>query len=344
MMPANRIQTEDIKRCVGIVVARLKMKLEEPIPSGKTIRVLLVEGKTDEVFVAGKTADDIKCFPMGSILKARNAFRDDDAQNAVNSKEAIMQTVYGLNVLPAIIDCKGADKWKVYGIVDRDYDDFEAYTCSRGLYVTDTHDIETLLISTDPAIWSRLEKCEIKQEDITKALFIAYQLAILRNAIRQIGDVTIRSIKSGSYDVDFSAFVDDGKIALRKLLDYLNERNKEIAPEAVLSSKDSEKLIQNILKDKQYKKLLNSEGEFKTSIENFETDKIDNFWIVVDGHDILALIKYINENAAVKYNDYTAYSLNRDFEMDLIKSYDHAQFKRTALYSNMLRDKVTREY
>ncbi len=343
-MPANRIQPEEIKRCVGIVVSRLKMKLEGPVSPDDTIRVLLVEGRTDEVFIAEETADDIKCFPMGGILKARNAFKEDDAQNAVNCKEAIMQTVYGLNVLPAIIDCKGADKWKVYGIVDRDYEDFETYTCSKGLYVTDTHDIETLLISTDPSIWSRLENCEIKPGDISQALFIAYQFAVLREAIRQMGNVTIRSIKSGSYDVDFSAFVDNGKIILRKLLDYVNEKNKEITPEAVLSPKDLEKLIQNILKEKQYKKLLNSEGDFKISLENFEVDKIDNFWIVVDGHDILALIKYINENAAVKYHDYTAYSLNRDFEMDLIKSYDHAQFKRTALYANMLKDKVVREF
>ena len=98
-MAINKLQPEEIERCVGTVVTRLKMKLEDPIPTDDIVRVLLVEGKTDEVFMNGKVEDDIKCFSMGGILKARSAFKEDNARYATDCKEAIMKTVYGLNVL-----------------------------------------------------------------------------------------------------------------------------------------------------------------------------------------------------------------------------------------------------
>ena len=343
-MAASRIQTDEIKRCVGIVVARLKMKLEEPLPSKDSVRILLVEGSTDKLFYEKKKNNDVSCFSMGDILKARSIIKDSTEKNVSNCKEAIMHTVYGLNVLPAIIDCKGADNWKVFGIVDRDYEEFSLYSNSKGLFVTDTHDIETLIISSDPEIWDRFEDCEIKKEEIRNALYMAYQIAVLRDSIKEYSSLTIRFLKAGNGEVNYSSIIDDGRVSLDSLLTYLNDANKERFPDQVISKKEIEKIKQNILKDKEFKKIIDKDGFLKTTVESFDINKIENFWLKVDGHDILALMKYYNGKVEQKYQDNNGFSINRSFEMDLIKKYDNIKFKSTTLFGDLLKDNLVIDY
>lgn len=338
-MAGNRIQIEDIKRCVGIVVSQLKMKLEASAPAGEKVRVLLVEGKTDELFIKEKTDDSVKCFSMGGVLKARRIFLGDADKTPDNCKEAIMQTVYGLNVLPMLIDVKGAEKWEVHGIVDRDCENFSTYERSKFLYITDTHDLETLLISSDLGIFDRIDGCTIPLSDLRKALFASYQLAISRDALKEVG-ISVQVLKSGSFDVDFSAFMAGGKVSLDKMIAYVIEKNPRSSSREVMLKTETDKIIRQILKEKKYKRYFTQEGEFKESLDYFDETSIPQFWTIVNGHDILALIRYYNESAACKYYGYSASTLNRDFEVDLIGAYDYERFKQTHLYEDLLRDNV----
>ena len=343
-MATNRLQPKEIERCVGNVVARLRMKLDAPMPSNRRCRVLLVEGKTDEVFFSDILEDDVKCFSMGGILRARSAIKSDDICIVNNNKEAIMQTVYGLNVLPALINVKGAENWLVYGVVDRDYEDFSLYSRSKGLYVTDTHDIETLILSSDEKIWDRIAEGNINQQNIKKALYVAFHLALLRDSIKNNSSITLRPVKSGSSDIEFSSFLDNYTISLPDLMEYINERNRATSTEKVLGKNDLNKLMQCVAKDKGCKKILSPEGKVKDTYEAFSPKNIGNYWVWVDGHDILALIKYFDEYASARYLDESSIPQRRSFEMDLIQNYDKSLFTGTMIYTEMVKDKVAKAY
>ena len=142
-------------------------------------RLLLVEGTTDKDFIERITnKNDVYCVtPNNSVDSA-----------PINNKEAIVQALFGL-FRPEILDktdqqnvrkLKEKVKDLVFGMVDLDYDDPSSYEPMPWLFVTDTHDLETLLLSTAEDLVRRLK---IPEDYSKKAYYLAYQLGFLRREV-----------------------------------------------------------------------------------------------------------------------------------------------------------------
>lgn len=245
-----------------------------------------------------------------------------------------------MSKIPTLIDCpKGSEKWTVFGMIDLDYDDPTGeYMSSPRLFVTDTHDLETLLLSTDDGLLQRIDECVIPEEDSKKAFYLAYQLGLIRQVIYEVNDspLSLNPLSGGGQeDMDYASFVDGYEVNLKKLLNYLNEKNAEPIPAPKLK-----KLLEKIASNKRIKKRITNEYIWNSTWEAFDPAKVTDFWEVVNGHDILSLLRYINQDAAEKYDNKNAFSLNRDFELDLVDNYDYANLERTKTYKDMRGEEV----
>jgi len=261
-------------------------------------------------------------------------------QETINCKSAIMKVVYGMSKIPMLINCpKGSEKWTIFGMIDLDYDSPTGeYMSTPRLFVTDTHDLETLLLSTDDGLLQKLDECVIPVEDSKKAFFLAYQLGVLRQVIYEVNDSTLTLkpiIGGGQADVEYASFVNGYEINLKKFLDFLNEQSDES-----VSAPKLKKLLEKSASDKRIKKKITKEYTWNSSWEEFDSSKVADFWKVVNGHDILSLLKFINQDAAEKYDNKKAFSLNRDFELDLVANYEYANFEGTKIYKEMRNEKV----
>jgi len=300
-------------------------------------RLLIVEGQTDKKFIESILSDDIVC------MVANKAFGTNKApeQGRFSSKCAIMQVVYGMSKIPIVLKIpKGFDKCVVFGLIDLDFDkSSEQFLATPKLFVTDTHDLETLLLSTDGELLQRIEDCSISSDDTRKALYLAYQLGLLRKTIYDVNktDLSLQAI-SGGKEIDYYEFLDGYEISVRSFVHYINENDDNKITQPL-----EKKLADSVIADKRIKKKVDKDGKWKSSWESFETSTYPDYWEVVNGHDILSILRFLNEDAAMKYSNCGAYRLNRDFEMDLIDNYDYSNLSNTKVYSNMRAEKVVKE-
>ena len=323
---------KSVQNAVNMLAGSLHMRMDYNNFNTGDKKLLIVEGQTDESFIKNQVRDDVVCLVANKAFNFRGGL---GPQATVNHKNAIIQVVYGLSVYPAIIKCpKGSENWKVYGMIDMDFDDPGDNKKTTHLFITDTHDLETLMLSTDDTLLQRIEGCVISQDDSNKALFLAYQLGKLRTFLFDY--ISVKPISAGSKEVDYSKFIQDGyRLSLSALFSYINQEGEE-----KLSSAKEKRLIARLLKDKEVKKYTDSSGCWKADLEKFDILATPDFWEVVNGHDILALLRYVNADAALKFRKKPSYTLNRDFEMSLIKAYDMANFKKTRICSDMISEQI----
>ena len=242
--------------------------------------------------------------------------------------------MFAITKIPSIIIKYPEDleKWDLYGLVDLDADEERDTENIPRLLVTDTHDLETLLLSTDPTILSRLESCNISAEDTVKAYFVAYQLGIVRKLLSGYYDsksFDLQKLSCGSEQVNFGAFVKEAKINLADLINYLTEESSE-----KYSSERIRNILSKTLNGKIGKKYFQANGLWKQDITAFDFSSIENFWKIVNGHDILQLLQYYNADVFSAFSR-TGKALNREFEVKLIDTYDYSKFGKTKLYGKM---------
>lgn len=329
------MNVKEINRYVNMLVGNLSFTMDYNHFVNGSKRLLIVEGQTDKKFIEKILNEDIVCLVANKAFGNQRGF----GQEEVKCKSAIMQVVYGMSKIPMLINCpKGSEKWIIFGMIDLDFDSPSSeYTSTPRLFVTDTHDLETLLLSTDKGLLQKLEECIIPLEDSKKAFYLAYQMGILRQVIPDVTrDITLNTISGGGREeVDYSRFVEEYEINLKQLLEYINEKN-----ETTLSSAKLKKVLDKITSDKRMKKTINKEYKWNLSWMEFDPEKVSNFWELVNGHDILSLIRYINQDAAEKYNNKNNFFLNRDFELDLVGHYEYSKLRETKIYNDMLAENV----
>lgn len=330
------MNVEEINKYVKMLVGNLSFSMDYNNLVNGSKRLLIVEGQTDKKFIEKILNEDIVCLVANKAFGTQKGF----GQENTNCKSAIMQVVYGMSKIPMLINCpKGSEKWTVFGMIDLDYDSPTGeYMSTPRLFVTDTHDLETLLLSTDAGLLQKLDECVISAEDSKKAFYIAYQLGVLRQVIYEANntELTLKPISSGGQNyVEYSGFTDGYDINLKKMLDYLNEKN-----ETPISAPKLKKLLEKSASDKRIKKKINSDYTWNSSWEEFESSKVTDFWEVVNGHDILSILRYINQDAAEKYDNKNTFSLNRDFELDLVNHYEYAALEGTKIYKDMCKEDV----
>ncbi|MBR3362210.1 MAG: hypothetical protein IKG39_12860 [Lachnospiraceae bacterium] len=329
------MNVKEINRYVNMLVGNLSFTMDYNHFVNGSKRLLIVEGQTDKKFIEKILNEDVVCLVANKAFGNQRGFDQEE----VKCKSAIMQVVYGMSKIPMLINCpKGSEKWIIFGMIDLDFDSPSSeYTSTPRLFVTDTHDLETLLLSTDKGLLQKLEECIIPLEDAKKAFYLAYQMGILRQVIHDAtSEITLKPISGGGREeVDYSRFVEKYEINLKQLLEYINEKN-----ETALSSAKLKKVLDKITSDKRMKKTINKEYKWNLSWMEFDPEKVSNFWELVNGHDILSLIRYINQDAAEKYNNKNNFFLNRDFELDLVGHYEYSKLRETKIYNDMLAENV----
>ncbi len=313
------------------LLTNLRLRGEYDAAAGIKKKVLMVEGKTDFTFIEPIKSDDTRCLSVADFMKARNAFSTSKTgkQEKYNSKEVIITILKHIAYYPEYYDFpKGAEKWPLYGLVDNDFDNGNALTRVTKLFYTDTHDLETLIISTDSELFSKLEQCTISADEVKAALYIATQLAAYRQAIIRNGVLNPSNIMNPDGTIDYMIFTEDNYINNAILLDYINKKEEKPLP-----AKKLKKAHKDIIND--LKKLLDKDGRWKKSFDSFEITDDSDFWMDINGHDVLSAICYKNRDAMESFDNESGYKYNRDFELALIGVYNYECFKKTMLYKKL---------
>ena len=309
----------------------LRLRGEYDAASGLRKKVLLVEGATDQKFIERVKGVDVRCLSVTDFMRARSAFSTSrsPAQEPFNSKVVITTILKHIAFFPEYYDFpKGAEKWPLYGLVDKDFDDSNDYARITKLFFTDTHDIETLMISTDSELLTRLDQCGITADEVKAALYIANQMSAFRQAIKNNGNLSSGLIYSSDGTIAFEEFTDNNMVDLPKLLQYINSKS-----ENPLSKEKLKKTRESIIKD--LKKKLDKEGCWKKSLDSFAITADSDFWMDVNGHDVLSAICYKNPNVREVFINRGGYSKNRDFEFALSEAYDYECLKKTKLHTKL---------
>lgn len=306
--------------------------------SEKENKLLITEGETDYQFVSTFISNKIWPMKSKSVCDADFKNQTSNEDTGWNMKDIIIKIVFGLSSIPTMISTRGLEDWKVFGMIDKDFDSCDKSMIScPSLFITDTHDLETLLLSTDNELLKRLDKCTISDSDIKRAFFIAYQLGYIEEIANDICEkkIDFGVLKNSNNPVNYNEFLEDDCVNIKKLFSFCNKNTKRKLTKSSLNSCASQ-----VLNNNKVKKKVDSDGIWKQTLLDFDHNKIKDFWDVVNGHIVLSLIRYINYGAYMAYDNNHAMRLNRNFELDLINKYDYSKLSITNIYANMLKEGV----
>lgn len=290
--------------------------------------LLFVEGPTDKYFIGKYLTHNVDCRPVKDILQSKEVL-GQNTQN-FNCRQVIVNLCRIKQLAPILEYKLNENEWPIYGLVDSDNRDDNPQTINT-LFFTDTHDLETLILSTDYKILFRISEGKISSDDIKKALLLSYQLSVTREVIREntsSNDLSLGSISGSLSNIKFNLFVYDNKINVFKLIHYVNNRNLDKDK----INKIIDKVINNkIISEKVDKKTGNWKGNWKS----FDYSKIPNFWNIVNGHDILHFLIYQCKYAKLTFENKNDYPMDRRFEQKLVEKYDYSKFTKTNIYKKM---------
>ena len=317
----------------------LRLRGEYDAAAGLRKKVLLVEGATDQKFIERVKRTDIRCLSVAEFMRARNAFSTSRTSvvEPFNSRAVIITILKHIAYYPEYFDFpKGAETWPLYGFVDNDFDDSNDYSRVTKLFFTDTHDLETLMLSTDSELLNRLEQCNITADEIKAALYVADQMAAYRKAIKRNGNLNPGLINAPDGTIAFEEFTTGNMVDLFRLLQYINDKS-----EKHLSKEKLRKTRESIIRD--LKKKLDKEGTWKKAFESLAVASDSDLWMNVNGHDVLSAICYKNPSVREVFLNRGGYSKNRDFEFALSEAYDYGCLKKTKLYTKLQAAGLLRE-
>ena len=320
-----------IERYVRLILGNLSMRHDyQSLLSGQT-RMLVVEGKTDCDFFKGKLANNVIC------EIANKAFAGSSER--INCKEAVKYVISGQTTYAKVLSNSLSDikKLILYGFVDLDYEDSSSITNNQPrLFVSDTHDLETLMISTDAEILRRIEDGVISEEDVRKTLFYAYQIAVIRDALFSLNTnlVDLKWI-SGSNDIDFNVLIKDETIEVSIVLNYLSSKL-----EKPLSKNQMDTLCRRVTGNAALKKKLDKNNRWKLNWKEFDFETVPDYWKLVNGHDILSILRVVNHTIHDRFRQAQEEGNRRAFENVLINEYDFQTFKETMVYQKMRKENV----
>lgn len=305
-----------------------KQKLKEECLEVKTA-FLYVEGSTDKRFYSRILKNNVNCVFTKEYIKSRDSFKSvQEEEKFINCKDVIIRI------------CKKLifEQSNTYGIIDKDGDDIDNNQRLH-LYVSDTYDLETMLMFTDNDWYTRMG---IPQEDVKKAIFIAVQLSSITHALRAVNCENVSDLNGGSKEVEYCEFVndkDDCKISLSLLLTYLFANEKG-------ADKKSCALLKEMQNSKACKRVINKFSKEGLRLWIGDYDKIDHtsalLWQDINGHVALQSLRFVNDEANNKYRPRTRDEY-RSFEYALISAYDYNCFRKTKLYQLMSEENLIDE-
>lgn len=303
-------------------------------------KLLYVEGTTDKALVQKlnhlqveivPVINFIKPLPTSPFYKSFNSFKINNVDNTSPEIQLINSTYP--NTKPSHKDLVKTlvDKTNNYGLVDLDFDTPKLEYNSQRLLYTDTHDIETFILYSDNQI---LEALGIDDELKNKAYYMAYQLANVRFVLEDMKSNYRTFLKPDSLvfaDLKNLFCEDTLKLSLNKLKAFFQAKVQQ-------SDTQLDIFINNC-------RLIGFDtetSEWGESFSTFDYKKIEIFWYMVNGHDILSILCCLNPELAEKYHRTatTNNNPNREFEMDLINHYNINCMTNTDLYNGMVNLKL----
>ncbi len=324
---------------VNQLLNTLRLNGEYSDAAGFAYRTLLVEGATDTRFLEPILHEEARCYPVMRILQARQALGAGARADFVSCKAVILELLKRLASSPTFFGFpEGSERWPLFGLVDRDFRASAALPRTPRLFVTDTHDLETTMLYTDPDIMTRIDGLgAVGEEDCRKAFFLAYQLALCKVAIFSLnGDLNTRFVDGRHGLVDYGAFTHSCLIDLSELLSLINaNQNAGLPPEKLAGIR--RKVVKSM------KKHLTPDGLWKMSAETFSVGQREDFWQITNGHDILSALRFLCPSVAALFADSGGYAQNRAFEIALCKAYDYLKFAGTDLCRRLREAGLIRE-
>lgn len=330
----------DLNRYGNYILNSLHFEGEQDSSGQSCMRHLLVEGYTDAVFINNIITASSKCTPVGDLIKAYSKFEQGLNSKPVSFKQIIVHILQAL-ALPDPTYAqfpKGSNKYPLYGMVDSDDDDENSFIRVTRLFFTDKHDIETLMLSSDQKLLTRIEEYPASEESIKKALYLSYQLAYYRKELRkyQNDSFDTRKINEDDGTVRFKDFTEGDYINLDQLLQVINSHQAARIPTAKLN-----KVRSNVISG--LKKKVTSEGQWKKPLATFSIDKHDDFWRITNGHDILSAVRYVDPNIETAFQKQNRFKMDRTYELALSKAYDYRCFVDTTLYKRLFENGLIKD-
>ena len=269
----------------------------------KNYTYVVVEGSVDEAFIK-KLTDKVKVKSIEVWIKEINSFKRQ--KEYINYKSKVLDELRSNN-----------DVKNLYGMIDTDFNDINEYKdILDKLFITDTHDLETLLLKTYFDLLYEIGDPKVIQEnEIFKSYYLAYQIGVIKKSLLRLYAASPKVGNKTNFDDLFDNIIqhyddicNDDSICLDKLL-------KHIKLDERIKSFDTIRSYFGI----------NPPSKFNFTREEF-VDKVysaedSGFWNIVNGHDILNLLCFFNteivRSLENKYSDYK-YSI---FEHALVYEY-----------------------
>jgi len=318
----NFFNTDDVKDFLGCVSLENDVSLWD-----KSLKIIIVEGKKDRDFFKRYKNQVNNEYLSLDYLKAEKSLDNKNHFFTLNNKNKDNAGKGNKELLKSLfIDFNFFDIIKnnnVYGVVDKDYDNPHPIVndtdpqiianSKRRLFSDDTHDLEMLILNSDEKIMLKLNLPNFNLNILNKALFLSYQLALLKVVL--VGKYNLGI----SHRINFDNFFKNNKLNVK---DYINFALKN-------AKGDTRKInYEVVLKDLKKLNYVNKQEEINLSFEDFL--KLDKkvYLSLINGHDFLEIITYL-----CKANNFM---LERNF----FEKYDYNNFEKTELYKKMKENKL----
>ena len=153
---------------------------------------------------------------------------------------------------------------------------------------------------------------------------MVYQIAIIKKCLHGSNiKVNYNKIKSS----DVALFFEDIKLNVKKYVNYLV--NNCSSASNFKSSLNKSAIHSALLKG--LKKEVDNDGNLRIKITDFTNKQPKDFWEIINGHDFLQIILYLNK----KNNSTKELEEKSRFEYFLIDNYNCGKFKNDPLYDKL---------
>ena len=284
-------------------------------------KLVLVEGSQDyRLFKRVGTKGNVKFLDIDRFVNdyIRGYFNSNDNSH----KKRILHVMSNWRIDGRLF--KHVNDLNMYAVVDRDYDDEFPVGKYDRVFSSDAHDLETMLLKTDDELNEKIISLLSSNELLNVAKYMVYQIAIIKKCLHGSNiKVNYNKIKSS----DVALFFDDIKLNVKKYVNYLV--NNCSSASNFKSSLNKSAIHSALLKG--LKKEVDNDGNLRIKITDFTNKQPKDFWEIINGHDFLQIILYLNK----KNNSTKELEEKSRFEYFLIDNYNCGKLKNDPLYDKL---------
>lgn len=288
-----------------IVLTNIILQNDYIRQTGKCL--LLVEGCNDKKFYSKlENINKEQIVTAKGILEANKKHKGQSFDDIQSDKKEILEIMRSLYFFPNLKNIN------VFAIVDRDFDDeYPSSKLEERIFSDSTHDLETMLINSDSQL---LTKCGISDDVINNAFFKVYQLSKIKQLIHS-SDICVRYTLDEQEVSKLENLFDGNKLNVEKAIQFFKKKK---------GSKNN-MLALNLLR-KKAKGILDKNDNVIIRKEINSNSLPNDFWEVVNGHDLVFIIRaiYLAKNKIQQLNS-----------NDLINNYRIDNFKNTKLHEKL---------